>query len=128
MTPGFIIVDPDDTPIDRFTETDTAVHKLTDPLGCTELRLNKVILEPGDVSEPHRHPDQEEVFFALTAGQISIDGIVHDVPQGNLVRVEPDTIRNLVNHTSDQHVWLAIGAPPVGTVDDFGAYELPDDT
>jgi hypothetical protein len=28
----------------------------------------------------------------------------------------------------ETHVWLAFGAPPVGTVDDFGAYVLPDDT
>lgn len=126
MPPDFTIVHPDDVPTDQFTETDTAVRKLTEPLGCTEVRVNQVILEPGEVSEPHRHPDQEEVFVAQTDGQIAIDGEVHDVPQGAVVRVAPDAIRNLLNRTSTRHVWLAIGAPPVGTVDDFGAYELPD--
>jgi hypothetical protein len=33
----------------------------------------------------------------------------------------------VVNETDDEiHTRVMVGAPPVGTVDDFGAYVLPD--
>jgi len=118
----YSIVDPDDVPTERFQTCETAVRKLTEPLGCTELRLNQVIVEPGEVTTPHTHEGQEEVFVATSGGQISLAGEVHDVPAGGVVRVAPETVRNLCNHTDETHVWLAVGAPPVGTVDDFGAY------
>ena len=47
---------------------------------------------------------------------------VHDVPAGGVVRVAPETVRSLVNHSDEAHVRLAVGAPPVGSVDDFGSY------
>lgn len=124
MTDGFSIVDPDEVVPDQFNTCETSVRKLTEPLGCTELRVNQVIVEPGEVTTPHTHEGQEELFVALTGGQIAIDEEVHDVPQGSLVRVHPDTVRNLLNRSENTHVWLAVGAPPVGTVDDFGAYVL----
>lgn len=39
----------------------------------------------------------------------------------------PDPVRCVVNETDDEiHTRVMVGAPPVGTVDDFGAYVLPD--
>ena len=123
----FSIVEPSSVETEQFQTCETSVHKLTDPLGCTELRLNKVVVEPGEVTTPHTHEGQEEVFVAQTAAQIAIEGEVHDVPEGGIVRVHPDTVRNLLNRTDDEtHVWLAIGAPPVGTVENFGAYVVAD--
>jgi hypothetical protein len=29
------------------------------------------------------------------------------------------------DHTDERRVWMAFGAPPVGTVDDLGAYVIP---
>jgi len=124
---GFSVVDPTEVPKEEFDTCETAVRKLTEPLGCEQVRVNQVVVEPGEVTTPHTHEGQEEVFVAMTAGQISIEGEVHDVPAGGVVRVHPDTVRNLVNHTEDTHVWTAIGAPPVGTVDDFGAYVVDED-
>jgi len=124
----FSVVDPADVPKEQFNTCETAVRKLSEPLGATELRVNQVIVEPGEVTTPHTHEGQEEVFVAMTDGQISIEGDVHDVPKGGVVRVHPDTVRNLLNQTNDEtHVWLAFGAPPVGTVDDFGAYVVDDE-
>ena len=122
MTDGFAVVDPTTVPTEAFQTCETAVRKLTARLGCTELRVNQVLLEPGEVTTPHTHEGQEEVFTAVTDGQIAIEGDVHDVPAGAVVRVHPDTVRNLCNHTDDRHVWLAFGAPPVGTTDNFGSY------
>jgi len=123
---GYSFVDPNEVPKEEFDTCETAVRKLTEPLGCEELRLNQVIVEPGEVTTPHTHDGQEEVFVAMTDGQIAIEGEVHDVPSGGAVRVHPDTVRNLLNRTGDTHVWMAVGAPPVGSVDDFGAYVVDD--
>jgi quercetin dioxygenase-like cupin family protein len=128
MTDGFSIVRPDAVSTEQFDTCETSVRKLTEPLDCTEMRLNQVVVDPGEVTTPHTHDGQEEVFVAMTDGQIAIEGDVHDVPNGGIVRVHPETTRNLLNRTEDStHVWLAIGAPPVGTVDDFGAYVVSDD-
>lgn len=124
----FRIVDPETVPLERFNTCDTRVRKLTEPLDCAEMRVNKVIVEAGEVTTPHTHDGQEEVFVALTDGQIAIEGEIHEVSAGELVRVHPDTVRNLLNETADEtHVWLAFGAPPVGTVEDFGSYVLAED-
>jgi uncharacterized cupin superfamily protein len=122
----FSIVHPDEIPTERFQTCETAVRKLTEPLGCEELRVNQVLVEPGEVTTPHTHDGQEELFVALTGGQIGIEGAVHEVPAGGLVRVHEDTTRNLLNRTDERHVWLAVGAPPVGSVEDFGAYVVED--
>jgi quercetin dioxygenase-like cupin family protein len=74
------------------------------------------------VTTPHAHDGQEEVFVATTGGQTAIEGEVHDVPAGGVVRVAPEPVRSLVDHTDETRVWLAVGAPPVGSVDDSGAY------
>lgn len=122
----FAIVDPDSRPAESFQTCDVAVRKLTAALGCTELRVNQVTLKPGDVTTPHSHDGQEEVFVALTNGQIAVEGEVHDVPAGNVVRVAPPVVRNLLNQTEETHRWLAFGAPPVGSIEDFGAYVIPE--
>jgi len=122
MTSSYEIVQPATVPTAQFNTCDTEVRKLTDPLGSTEMRVNQVIVEPHSVTTPHTHDGQEEVFVATTGGQIAIEGDVHDVPEGGIVRVPPDTVRNLCNHTDETHTWLAFGAPPVGTVDNFGDY------
>jgi quercetin dioxygenase-like cupin family protein len=116
------VVDPDEVSTEQFQTCETAVRKLTEPLGATEMRVNQVLVDPGEVTTPHTHEGQEEVFVALTAGQIAIEGTVHDVPAGGVVRAAPDVTRNLLNRTDEAHVWLAFGAPPVGSVEDFGAY------
>lgn len=143
MTERFSIVHPENVPKEQFNTSETSVRKLTERLGATELRVNQVLLEPGEITTPHTHEGtdaesseeytegergQEEVFVAMTDGQIAIDGTVHDVPRGSLVSVRPDTERNLLNETDGAtHVWLAFGAPPIGTVDDFGSYVVSDD-
>jgi quercetin dioxygenase-like cupin family protein len=122
MASSYEIIQPATVPTEEFNTCDTEVRKLTDPLGCEERRVNQVVVEPDSVTTPHTHDGQEEVFVATTGGQISIEGEVHDVPEGGVVRVHPDTVRNLCNHSDETHVWLAFGAPPVGTVDNFGDY------
>ena len=127
MNDEFGVVDPETVPKEQFDTCETSVRKLTERVGATELRVNQVLVEPGEVTTPHTHDGQEEVFVAMTDGQIRVGDDVRDVPEGGVVRVHPDTMRNLLNRTDGEtHVWLAFGAPPVGSVDDFGAYVVDD--
>jgi quercetin dioxygenase-like cupin family protein len=104
MTGGDSIVHPDDVPADQFDTREAAVRKLTEPLGATELRVNQVVVEPGEVTTPHTHEGREEVFVSTNGGRLSLAGEVHDVPAGGVVRVVPETVRNLVNRTDWTHV------------------------
>jgi len=85
------------------------------------------VAESGEVTMPHTHDGQEEVFVSMDGGQMSLAGEVHDVPTGGVVRVAPETVRSLCNPTDETHVRLGVGAPPVGSVDDFGAYVVAED-
>lgn len=47
MNTEFSIVDPHDVPTESFNTCDVSHRKLTETLGCTEMRVNQVIVEPG---------------------------------------------------------------------------------
>jgi mannose-6-phosphate isomerase-like protein (cupin superfamily) len=129
MDRDFAVVTPADVDPESFDTVDLDHLKYTTALGCTETRVNLVTLDPGEGVTPHGHERQEELFVPLTGGQIEIEGERYDVPQGGVVRVGPRPIRCVVNETDDEtHTWIMIGAPPVGTADDFGEYVLPGDT
>jgi quercetin dioxygenase-like cupin family protein len=126
MTDGFAVVDPEDVAAEQFPESGLAHRKLTGPLGCTETRVNAVTLGPGEATAPHSHERQEEVYVALDGGRIRVDDETHDVPPGGVVRIGPDPVRSVRNDTDDaSQTWLMVGAPPVGTVEDFGEYVTP---
>ncbi|MDG5775838.1 cupin domain-containing protein [Haloarculaceae archaeon H-GB2-1] len=128
MDEAFAIVDPEDVDTGLFNTCDVSHRKLTEPLGCSEMRVNQVRLEPGDVTTPHAHEGQEEVFVAMTDGRIEIDDEVRDVSRGTVVRVGPEPMRSLRNDRDEEtQVWLAFGAPPVGTIDGFGSYVVADE-
>ncbi|WP_336036499.1 hypothetical protein [Halobacterium yunchengense] len=124
MASDFEVVDPEAVEPEPFVTCDVRHRKLTAALGCTELRRNAVTVEPGEATTPHRH---EEVYVSLTGGRVEIDGDAYDVPEGGVVRVGPEPLRSVRNDTDDEtHEWVMVGAPPVGTVEDFGNTVLPD--
>ena len=127
MSEEFSIVHYTDLETEPFTESNIEHWKLTEPLGATEMRVNAVELDPGQALDPHAHERQEEIYVAVTDGQVDIEGDVHQVPEGGVVRIGPDPIRGLCNDTDETHVWILFGAPPVGTVEDFGEYVMPDE-
>ena len=126
MAGDFAIVDPEEVEQEPFVTCDVNHRKLTSALGCTEMRINTVTIEPGEVTTSHSHDDQEEVYISLTGGRVEIDDEVYDVPEGGIVRIGPEPFRSVRNDTSDEtHQWVMVGAPPVGTIEDFGNTILP---
>ncbi|MFB6183429.1 MAG: cupin domain-containing protein [Haloarculaceae archaeon] len=128
MSDDFDIVHYESLESDRFPVSEVEHWKLTEALGAEDARVNVVRLEPGDSIAAHTHERQEELYVTTTGGQVRIEGETYDVPAETVVRVGPDSVRNVTNETDDEtHVWVMFGAPPVGTVDDFGEYRLPDE-
>jgi quercetin dioxygenase-like cupin family protein len=71
-------------------------------------------LTPGQASTKHRHKTQTELYVVLEGtGRIRIEG---DDPLTlaplSTVLVEPDTVRQVFNDTSEDALWLVVGTPP----------------
>lgn len=129
MTDEYTVVDPDDIEPEPYPESGLLHRKLTEALDATEMRVNMITLSPGDVTGYHRHERQEEVFVLLEGpGRARIGGELVDVPKRGAVRIPAETPRQLLNDAdSGDAVWLMVGAPPVGTVEDFGEYVVVDE-
>ena len=127
MTDHYEIIALEDVDQEEFPESGIPHRKLTDSLGCTDMRVNAVSLRPGQATAPHSHERQEEVYVALDGGHVRIDGETHEVASGGVVRVGPNPVRSVRNETeTETQTWLMFGAPPHGTVEDFGEYTMPD--
>ncbi|MGB9930987.1 cupin domain-containing protein [Haloarcula amylolytica] len=127
MTADFAVIELEEIEQEQFPESGNSHRKLTEPLGCTEMRINTVTLGPGETTAPHFHEQQEEVYIALDGGVVEIEGTRHDVSSGSVVRIGPDAIRSVRNDTdTEEQTWIMCGAPPLGTVNDFGQYRMPD--
>lgn len=128
MTADFAVVHFEEIEQEQFPESGNRHRKLTDLLGCTEMRINTVTLAPGENTAPHAHEQQEEVYIALDGGVVEIEGTRHEVSSDGVIRIGPDAIRSVRNDTDDEEqTWIMCGAPQLGTVDDFGQYKMPDD-
>lgn len=126
MAPRYAVVDPSEIPSTPFPESGIHHRKLTEVLGCEHVRITIVTLKPGEATAPHTHERQEEVYITPTGGTVIVDGESVSVPPGGLVRFAPDVIRSVSNDTTGEtQEWLMLGAPPYGTVDDFGEYVMP---
>ncbi|MFB6155880.1 MAG: cupin domain-containing protein [Haloferacaceae archaeon] len=87
---------------------------LTDPLGASDLALNRYRIAPGEgfPGGLHAHADQEEVFVVL-AGEATfatLDGPV-TVGEGEAIRFAPGEYQSGRNDGETDLVALALGAP-----------------
>lgn len=127
MSQDYAVVAPDDVEREPFPESGIGHRKLTAALGCTETRVNSVTLDPGEATAPHSHERQEEIYVALDGGTVVIEGEARAVPEGGVVRVGPEPARSVRNDGDTPQRWVMVGAPPHGTVEDYGEYRVPDE-
>lgn len=126
MAGAYSIVDIDAVSEEQFPESGVSHAKLTEALGAMEMRVNKVALDPGEIVGYHTHESQEEIYVCVDGpGQVFVDGSLETVPDGGVVRFDPEVPRQVLNTTDDEtHVWVMFGAPKVGTLEDFGEYQV----
>lgn len=95
--------------------SDVATAHLTARLGCTGMKANARILEPGQAVPTHTEGTQEELFVPIDGpASMRIDGEAVATPPGTLVRVAPATPRSAINDGDTDALWLMFGAPPTG--------------
>jgi quercetin dioxygenase-like cupin family protein len=91
------------------------VAELSERVGSGEIRANAWRYEPGAKGRRHRHPVQVETFVVL-AGALSMylgePPVREDVPVGGVIRVEPGTALQTVNHGDQDLIVYAYGTPP----------------
>lgn len=130
MADEYVTVQPSDIEPTPSTGSGTLQVDLTDEMGCEEMRARVWYLSPGDALSYHRQTEQEELYYVVSGpGRLRIRNQIVDVPEGSVVRVPPETPRQVLNDTDGgEHVWLVVGAPPVaddGQVIEQGG-SLPD--
>ena len=110
-----VIVDLD--AVDYVTPTTSTVETafLTGTLGCTGMKVNARVLEPGQWVPRHVEGSQEELFVPLSTGAaMSVGDERFETPPGTAVRVAPDSPRSARNDGETDARWLMFGAPPTG--------------
>jgi quercetin dioxygenase-like cupin family protein len=91
------------------------VAELSEVLGFAHVRGNVWRYEPGAKGRRHRHTSQEETFVVLGGTLTMYLGEPAervDVPAGGVVKVEPGTALQTVNHAGDDLVVWVSGYPP----------------
>ena len=116
---GFRVVVPDDwewiTRPHEPGEPARHVAELSDVAHFADVRGNVWRYEPGAAGRRHRHPQQEETFVVLSGTLSMYVGEPperHDVPAGGLIKVDPGTPLQSVNHSDEDLLVYAYGYPP----------------
>lgn len=86
---------------------------LAKQLGAEHLGARLWRLAPGQASTRHRHILTEELYVLLEGtGRIRVDGELLTLGPLDALLVDPDTVRQPFNDTSEDALWLVVGAPP----------------
>ena len=95
-------------------ESDIDRRGLSDPLGTTDLALNRYRLAPGErfSGGMHAHMDQEEVFV-IVEGEATFETMDGEVTVGEseAIRFEPGEFQSGKNDSDGDVVAFAMGAP-----------------
>jgi quercetin dioxygenase-like cupin family protein len=101
---------------------------LASQLETPELAARLWRLLPGQANTRHRHRTQTEVYVLLEGhGRLRVDGELLTLAPMSAVAVDPESVRQVFNDTTDDQLWLIVGAPaePSRTAEDV-AYMYPD--
>lgn len=105
---------------------------LTNPrkqLETTALALGLIKIPPGmGYTFTHKHREQEEVYIVVEGkGQLLIDGELHDLGRGDIVRVAPEARRAVKADDQESLFVICAGAVPGGYPKEENARYLIDD-
>lgn len=123
------VIDLEDLDYVEPSTSSIRTARLTEPLGCVEMKVNARLLGPGDRVPYHTEGRQEELFVPVIGDdtRMLIDGETVSLPVGSMARVAPRTPRAAINAGDDDSIWVMVGAPPTGGPDEWdpGAEVLP---
>lgn len=85
---------------------------LAKQLGAETLGARLWRVGPGQASTKHRHCTSTELYLLLEGtGKLRVDGELLELGPLDAVLVEPDSIRQPFNDTSEDQLWLVVGVP-----------------
>jgi quercetin dioxygenase-like cupin family protein len=96
-------------------EAERHVAGLTDAAGLRHSRANLWRYEPGSKGRRHKDTIQEETFVVVSGTLTMYLGEPperHEVGQGELIHVEPQTALQIVNEGDEELLLFIYGAPP----------------
>jgi quercetin dioxygenase-like cupin family protein len=116
---AFRVARPDELDwVEREPEPDCSpryVARLSEVLGFEHTRGNLWRYPPGAKGRRHRDTIQEETFVVVAGALTMYLGDPPErveVPQGGVVHVEAGTVLQLANHSDEDVLLYAYGAPP----------------
>ena len=96
-------------------------------LGSRNLTVTWVDVPPGAEQRAHSHSDAEQVYVIVRGrGRMSVAGDVEEVGEGDLVFIPPSTAHGIVNHGSEDLVYVSAASPPVSMEELYSAELAPD--
>ncbi len=86
-------------------------RKIRRELGVTAFGVNVIVMPPRYRSGKHYHDTQEELYF-VHSGEVEMvfgDGEAHRMGPGAVARVDASTVREVVNRSDEEAVYLVVG-------------------
>jgi len=79
------------------------------------ITLTHVVLQPGAVNTPHRHPASEQVWIALKGkGRLLLEGgRTADFSAGEVARFEDNELHGFENTGAAEFEYISVTSPPV---------------
>jgi mannose-6-phosphate isomerase-like protein (cupin superfamily) len=105
--------------IDRDIVTETHdIFQVTQLTRDTELQsevaADRVVVEPGQASQIHRHNHAETVLYILAgSGVIVVDDVDHPVVEGDRIRVGKGVFHGVRTGEADTLTFLSVQRPPI---------------
>lgn len=85
----------------------------------TTFSMAHAYLKPGTASLPHRLKSSSETYFFLKGkGEISIDGVLHQVDENDTVFVPANAVQFVRNVGNNDLVFLCVVSPPWAAEDE----------
>ena len=90
---------------------DGVFRKIRPGLGITAFGANALVLAPGTVGRPHRHEEQDELYFVHRGrARFDLPGESRELGPGGLLHVESTTPRRVTSVGEEDLVLLVVGA------------------
>jgi uncharacterized cupin superfamily protein len=93
-------------------ETGVLNSDLAKQLGAANMGARFWRLRPGQASTEHQHRETHELYVVIDGvGRIRVDGDLLELPRLSSVYVTPESVRQLLNDTEADVLWLVFGTP-----------------
>jgi len=79
------------------------------------ITLTQVVMQPGAINEPHRHPTSEQIWIAIKgSGSLLIEGGRKvEFHAGDVARFEDNELHGFENTGTTEFEYISVTSPPI---------------